>query len=150
MNKKVSLILAIFVALVSIVFVSTFGLLPEDLRTKIKMETLYFKDDEIKILDNGSKILTRNFKANDNTVDLYSMIVYGPLDATNIVLEYSTDQPKDKVAVSSTGILTIYDLSLMSFNVYVRSTDSSNLEDKLTIKKPESNESNFDDDWVWG
>lgn len=147
MNKKVSLMLAIFVALVSIVFVSTFGLVPEDLRDNVKMETLYF---DIEVNSKGAKVLTMNFKANNNTIDLYSMIVYGPNETTNIVLQYSTNMSKDRVAVSSTGMLTIYDLSLMSFNVYVKSTDGSNLEDKLTIKKPDSNESTFGDDWVWG
>lgn len=147
MNKKVSLILALFVALVSIVLVSTFGLLPEDLRDNTKMEQLYF---EVEPNSNGAKVYVMNFKANNNTLNLYDIIVYLPYETTNIVLQYSTDQPKEKVVVSSTGILTIYDLKLKSFNVFVRSTDGSNLEDKLTIKKPESNESNFGDDFIWG
>ncbi|MBQ9786133.1 MAG: hypothetical protein IJW25_01550 [Clostridia bacterium] len=147
MNKKVSLILAIFVALVSIVLVSTFGLIPEDLRENTKMEQLYFN---LEPNANGAKVLVMNFKANNNTVNLYDMIVYLPYETTNITLQYTTDQAKGKVVVSSTGILTIYDLSLKSFNVYVKSTDGSNLEDKLTIKKPESNESNFGDDFIWG
>ena len=148
MNKKVSLIVAIFVALVSIVFVSIFGLLPEDLRPNIKVESLYF---DIEANSSGSKVLTMNFKANNNTINLDSMVKYGPLDATNVVFQYSTDQPKDKVVVTSTGILTIYDLSLMSFTVTIKTTDSSNISDSLVIKKPDSNESNFgDDDWEWG
>ena len=49
--------------------------------------------------------------------------------------------------VSSTGLVTIYDLKLSAFNVFVESKDGTNLKDKVTIKKPESNESNFGDDF---
>lgn len=147
MNKKVSLILAIFIAFVGILMVSILGLLPEDLRPNVKMQELYF---DITPNSKGAKVLEKNFKANDNTVDLYSITIYAPIETTNIVVRYSTDQPLEKVAVSSTGILTIYDLKLNSFNVFVESTDGSNLKDKLTIKKPESNETIFGDDWEWG
>lgn len=147
MNKKVSLILAIFIAFVGILLVSVLGLLPEDLRDNVKMQELFF---DITPNNKGAKVLEKNFKANDNTVDLYSITIYAPLETTNIIVRYSTDQPLDKVAVSSTGILTIYDLKLSAFNVFVESTDGSNLKDKLTIKKPESNETIFGDDWEWG
>ena len=133
MNKKVSLILAIFIAFVGILLVSVLGLLPEDLRDNVKMQELFF---DITPNNKGAKVLEKNFKANDNTVDLYSITIYAPLETTNIIVRYSTDQPLDKVAVSSTGILTIYDLKLSAFNVFVESTDGSNLKDKLTIKKP--------------
>lgn len=148
MNKKVALMLSIVIAFVSIIFVSTFGLMPENLLQDVKMQELFF-DREVDSVT-GEKTIVKNFKANDNTIDIYAMVVYAPLDATNIVIQYTTDQPKEKVAISSTGILTIYDLTLNSFNVYIRSTDGSNLEDTLTIKKPDSNESHFGDDWEWG
>ncbi len=141
MNKKTSLIIAIFMALFGIILVSTFGLVPEDLRENVKMQELYFTE----------KVITKNFKANDNTINLYDKIVYAPNNTTNIKLQFSTDKPSDKVSISSSGLLTIYDLSITSIVVTVKSTDSSNLSAKITIKKPSNNESNFNDDnWQWG
>ena len=141
MNKKTSLIIAIFMALFGIILVSTFGLVPEDLRENVKMQELYFTE----------KVITKNFKSNDNTIDLYEKIVYAPNNTTNIKLQFSTDKPSDKVSISSSGLLTIYDLSITSIVVTVKSTDSSNLSAKITIKKPSNNESNFNDDnWQWG
>ena len=147
MNKKVSLIVAVFVALVSIVFVSVFGLLPEDLRDNVKMTSLEF---DIAKNKDGVKVYTMNFKANNNTVDVYSMVKFGPAHTTNVALTFSANVPKEEVTVSSTGIVTIYNLSLMSFTITVSSKDGSNLSDKLTISKPTSDDSYFDDDWVWG
>lgn len=147
MNKKVSLILAIFVALVSIVFVSTFGLLPEDLRNNVKMNTLYF---DIEPNGKGAKVYIMNFKANNNTIDVYSMVKFGPNETTDVSLTFTTNVPKEEVAISSTGIVTIYNLSISSFTITVKSNDGSNLQDKLTISRPTSDDSFFDDDWVWG
>ena len=128
-------------ALFGIILVSTFGLVPEDLRENVKMQELYFTE----------KVITKNFKSNDNTIDLYEKIVYAPNNTTNIKLQFSTDKPSDKVSISSSGLLTIYDLSITSIVVTVKSTDSSNLSAKITIKKPSNNESNFNDDnWQWG
>lgn len=141
MNKKTSLIVAVFMALLGIILVSTFGLVPENLRENIKMEQLYFTES----------VITKNFKANDNTINLYEKVVYAPNDTTNVMLQFSTDKPADKVSVSSSGIVTVYDLGITSFTVTVKSTDNSNLTAKITIKKPSNNESNYDDEnWEWG
>lgn len=148
MNKKVAFLLAVIIAFVGVVFVSTFGLMPENLLQDVKMQELYFDMDAHPTT--GAKIITMNFKANNNTIDIYGMVVYAPLNTTNVTIQFTSDQPKEKVAISSTGILTIYDLTLNSFNVYIHSTDGSNLHDTLTIKKPDSNESHFGDDWEWG
>ena len=59
MNKKVSLILAIFIAFVGILMVSILGLLPEDLRPNVKMQELYF---DITPNSKGSKVIEKNFK----------------------------------------------------------------------------------------
>ena len=141
MNKKTSLIVSVFMALLGIILVSIFGLVPEDLRENVKMEQLYFTETSI----------TKNFKADDNTINLYEKIVYAPNDTTNIRLQFSTDKPKDKVSVSSSGIVTIYDLQITAFTVTVSSTDGTNLKSTSTIKKPSNNESDFNDDnWTWG
>ena len=57
MNKKVSLILAIFIAFVGILMVSILGLLPEDLRPNVKMQELYF---DITPNSKGAKVLEKN------------------------------------------------------------------------------------------
>lgn len=141
MNKKTSLIVSVFMALLGIILVSTFGLVPENLRENIKMEQLYFTET----------VITKNFKANDNTINLYEKVVYAPNDTTNVMLQFSTDKPVDKVSISSSGLVTVYDLGITSFTVTVKSTDNSNLTAKITIKKPSNNESNYDDEnWEWG
>lgn len=151
MNKKIAFFLSVAIALLSIVLVSTFGLLPEDLRPHIPMTNLSFDIPLTKNSDGTyTKYIVMNFKANNNTIDLSEKIKYLPFDATNLTLQYFTDQSTDKVAVSATGILTIYELSLNSFVVSVKSTDGSNLTDNIVIKKPSSNETTFDDDWEWG
>ena len=139
MNKKTSLVAAIFMALLGIILVSTFGLVPENLRENVKMEQLYFTE----------KVITKNFKNNDNTINLYEKVVYAPNDTTNVRLQFSTDKPADKVSVSSTGIVTIYDTGITSFTVTVKSTDGTNLSSKITIKKPSNNETDLGDDF-WG
>lgn len=139
MNKKTSLVVAIFMALLGIILVSTFGLVPENLRDNVKMEQLYFTE----------KVITKNFKNNDNTINLYEKVVYAPNDTTNVRLQFSTDKPADKVSVSSTGIVTIYDTGITSFTVTVKSTDGTNLSSKITIKKPSNNETDLGDDF-WG
>lgn len=141
MNKKTSLIVAVVMALLGIILVSTFGLLPEDLRENVKMQELYFTE----------KVITKNFKANDNTINLYDKVVYAPNNTTNVRLQFSTDKPNDKVTISSSGLLTVYDLSVTTIIVTVKSTDNSNLSAKITIKKPSNNESNYNDEnWEWG
>lgn len=147
MNKKVALIFAIAVAFFSIVLVSSFGLLPEDLRKNVVMTDLTFNIEKDK---DGEKCIEMNFKANNNTVNLYQYVVYAPFDTTNVTLQFYSDQSTQKVAISSTGMVTIYDLSLNSFIVSVASTDGSNLIDKIVIKKPSSNVADFEEDWEWG
>lgn len=152
MNKKVALILAIAISLIGIVFVSTFGLIPESLRIKIKMEKLYFDITPTmnSVTNEQEKTIEMNFKANNNTINLYEYVCILPLDTTDISLQYSTDQATQKIAVSSTGLLTIYDLTIKSFEVTVKSLDGSELKDKLIVRKPSENQQDFGDEWEWG
>ena len=56
MNKKTSLIVAVVMALLGIILVSTFGLLPEDLRENVKMQELYFTEKVITKTKNDNNI----------------------------------------------------------------------------------------------
>ena len=135
MSKKVSLMLAIIVALLGIVIVSVFGKLPENLYPKIIMQEMYFSSDKIEINKTGEKIYYMRPTKDNLSIDLYDMVQYRPLETTNIDMYFSVNDPSI-CAITKTGLLTFYESSINSFSsitVTVTSKDGSNLKDTLKI-----------------
>ncbi len=136
MSKKLSLILAIVIALLGIVFVSVFGKLPEYLIPKVYMQKLYFSDSEIEITKSGNKVLYFAISYNNLVINLDDMVVYEPNDTTDISVTYTLDD-YSIASVTSTGLLVFEESVITTFiklEVTVTSKDGSNLKDKLIIQ----------------
>lgn len=149
MNKKISLILSIFLSFIAIIIVSTYGIVPESLNAKIYIQELKFENVLIDSKTNA-KSLPFNYKPNNNTIDLSQYVSYAPLDATDIGLIYTikTDNPDD-AKITSTGWLTIYNCNKLQYEITVTARDAGKKSDKLIIYKPTSNVQEFDE-FEWG
>ncbi len=135
MSKKISLILALLVALLGVVLVSVFGKLPEYLIPKVMMQEIYFEDEEIITNKSGGKVLYFEINKDNLSIDIYSMVGYKPLDTTNIDMTFSVSDEK-MVTISKTGFLSFNEDSYRNFKsitVTVMSKDGSNLKDRLII-----------------
>ena len=162
MSKKISLILAIVLALVGVVVVSVFGKLPEYLQPKVLMQDIDFVSEEITTNNKGDKIYYMDISANNLSVDLYSMVEYKPYNTTNINMKFvltlksGDGEAEDYAKVTKTGFLTFKEDMIDQFKdnilvVTVNSQDGSQLSDSIMIMKPstDSNSSVFEDWDPW-
>ena len=162
MSKKISLIIAIVIALVGVLFVSIFGKLPDYLQPKILMEKIYFTDEKIEYNKSNEKIYFFDPKPDELSIDLYSMVQYRPYDTTNIDMKFTVTlksgdgKPEDFIKITKTGFLTFKESAVQEFTdhilvVTVNSQDGSQLSDKIMIMRPstDSGEDTFDDFIFW-
>lgn len=162
MSKKISLILAIVLALVGVLFVSIFGKLPEYLQPKILMEQIYFANEEITVNKSGEKIYFFEPTPDKLSIDLYSMVQYRPYDTTNIDMKFTVSlrsgdgKAEDFIRITKTGFLTFRENSINDFKdhvliITVNSQDGSQLSDKIMIMRPsnDSGSDTFDDFIFW-
>ena len=159
MSKKISLIIAIVIALVGVLFVAIFGKLPEYLQPKILMEKLYFSSEEITLNNSNEKIYLFDPKADDLSIDLYSMVEYRPYDTTNIDVKFTATlksgegKAEDYIRITKTGFLTFKESAIKNFTdhillITVNSQDGSQLSDKLMIMRSSTDSnSSYIENW---
>ena len=118
MSKKISLIIAIVIALLGVIFVSIFGKLPEHLIPKIYMEKLYFQDERIELSKSGNKILYFDISIDNLYINLDDMVKYEPNDTTNIAVIYSLDD-NTIASITTTGLLIFEESAISTFGKFL-------------------------------
>ena len=154
MSKKISLIIAIVVALLGVVVTSIFGQVPVYLRPKILLEEISFESEDIIINNVGNKIYNIKIDEDNMSVDVFSMVTYKPLNATDKTVAFALDCGKDIAVISPTGFLTFKSKAIKEFDtitVTITSQDTSMLTDKLLIKNANKkySDSNSFEDFEW-
>ena len=140
MNKKIVIMLAAVVAVVSVILVSILGQIP-NFETNILVKEIVIEGylDEnndlipCKVNANGDKIISLDEVEPDTILVL--KVSVNPDNANNPDVRYSIDVTDGSVMVSSQGIVTFNSATRTSAVVTVTAVDGSLVSDRVIITK---------------
>ncbi|MDD3831106.1 MAG: hypothetical protein PHW00_00340 [Clostridia bacterium] len=134
MNKKLILIIALMVSVVSVILVSVYGKVADGGIPTVRVSEMFFDQTKGITIDSTGITKTLDLRSNEyqneevkTWLSIEEYITLNPSNATITDIKYSIDVGAEYATITQTGLLTVYSLD-KDITVTIRSADTAFLK----------------------